>query len=76
MGFIFVSVVCAILAALAAMLGALWFGSLCLFLWGRIKGSRGLVWLGGVPLALCSLVGIAGALSVVYLGLLLLWNLL
>lgn len=45
-------------AVFAVVLGLVWAASLAVFLWGKAKGSRVLAWLGAVPLALSSFIGV------------------
>ena len=67
MGFVVLLLAGLILAALVAALGLVWCASLGLMLLGLYRRSRILLWLGGVPLALSSVVGVA-------VGLLVAWN--
>ena len=64
MGLGFVLLIWLIIAALAAALGLIWLASLALLIFGWARGSRLWCWLGGVPLALSSLVGLACGLVV------------
>lgn len=48
----------------AVVLGLAWGAFLGLFLFGTVKGSKLLSWLGGVPLAICSFMGLIFVLFV------------
>ncbi len=67
-------------AIFAVVLGLVWATSLGIFLFGKAKGSRILSWLGGVPLAASSFVGVIFILfiacAVIYNGFLIIRNIL
>ncbi len=68
MSFIFVFFIGLVFFAFTAALALVWAASLGLFLLGKVKGSKVLSWLGGVPLVASSLVGIALVLVIAYIA--------